>query len=120
MGPLIKPKICILEQPETFTGILKNYQNVEVRSSNYSNIECPHCQRKFAEKAAERHIPICKELTRQKRSLLKETKDPKKGEKERESSSKLETPSQESCKHCTFKFSRNHKYCSNCGKKRGE
>ena len=31
------------------------------RSSKFSNILCPHCYRKFGEKAANRHIAYCKE-----------------------------------------------------------
>jgi len=35
-------------------------------------VACPHCGRKFAEKAAERHIPHCKE------SMMKKGPPPKK------------------------------------------
>lgn len=29
------------------------------RTANYNNQQCPHCLRKFSDKAALRHIPIC-------------------------------------------------------------
>ena len=29
------------------------------RSANFSNVLCPHCQRTFSDKAAQRHIPVC-------------------------------------------------------------
>jgi hypothetical protein len=33
------------------------------RLQSHAQVECPTCQRKFEERAAQRHIPICKQLT---------------------------------------------------------
>ena len=40
--------------------MLSSHEDVVARSTNYSNTICPHCLRKFNARAAERHIPICK------------------------------------------------------------
>ena len=36
-----------------------NKLSVQERSQAYADVECPHCGRRFNEKAAQRHIPIC-------------------------------------------------------------
>jgi len=38
-----------------------NRTSIVERSSKFSNILCPHCYRKFGEKAGARHIAYCKE-----------------------------------------------------------
>jgi hypothetical protein len=40
----------------------QNHADVMSRSTQYSTICCQYCQRKFAPRSAERHIPICKNL----------------------------------------------------------
>lgn len=37
----------------------KSLLSVQERSQAYAAVECPHCGRRFNEKAAQRHIPIC-------------------------------------------------------------
>jgi len=52
--------------------LLQNYQNIFDRSSAYSTQACPYCSRKFSQHAAERHIPVCKNL---KSRLLKKVNE---------------------------------------------
>ena len=40
------------------------HEDLITRSSNYSNVHCPHCDRMFSEKASLRHIPICSKVIR--------------------------------------------------------
>ena len=40
----------------------KRADSLIARSATYSNIPCPHCDRKFSTAAAERHIPICNSI----------------------------------------------------------
>lgn len=42
--------------------LLSNYQDLQSRLASHSNVQCPHCLRNFAQKAAERHISICQNL----------------------------------------------------------
>lgn len=41
------------------------YPSLAERTLAYSNIQCPHCLRKFSEKAALRHIPVCPQINKQ-------------------------------------------------------
>lgn len=40
----------------------KRADSLVARSATYSNIPCPHCDRKFSQAAAERHVPICQSI----------------------------------------------------------
>ena len=44
------------------------------RTSLYSNIQCPNCNRLFNKKAAQRHIGVCQDIV-SKPKTLKEKKD---------------------------------------------
>jgi predicted amidophosphoribosyltransferase len=101
-----------VSEVNTFAGFVRKYEDVATRMTKFSNVECPHCQRKFNDRAAERHIPICAELHRFKKSE-KKLPGPKRGR-----SCRLDSHAEQFCTHCGFKFSMGHKYCSNCGKKR--
>ena len=48
--------------------------SIAERSSKFSNILCPHCYRKFGEKAANRHIAYCKEKA--KLRVIKDQRGP--------------------------------------------
>jgi hypothetical protein len=37
----------------------KEYISLAERTAQHANVECPHCTRKFNQKAADRHIPVC-------------------------------------------------------------
>lgn len=39
-----------------------NNKDIYQRAINYSTVSCPFCERKFAPRCAERHIPICKNI----------------------------------------------------------
>mmetsp|Transcript_27151 Transcript_27151/g.31328 ORF Transcript_27151/g.31328 Transcript_27151/m.31328 type:complete len:194 (-) Transcript_27151:68-649(-) len=41
------------------------------RSATYSNVSCPHCERKFSAAAAERHIPVCQNIFHKPKTLRK-------------------------------------------------
>lgn len=41
------------------------------RSATYSNVPCPHCDRRFSVAAAERHVPICKSIFAKPSALRK-------------------------------------------------
>jgi hypothetical protein len=112
-SPIPNVKMEPTQEVNTFAGFVKKYEDVVTRTTKFSNVECPHCQRKFNERAAERHLPICAELHRFKRTEKKPTTLPKRG-----NSCRLEPNVEQFCTHCGFKFSFGHKYCSNCGKKR--
>lgn len=60
-------KLDATGEVSTFAGFVKKYEDAATRVSHYSTIECPHCQRKFNDRASERHIPICAELHRFKK-----------------------------------------------------
>jgi phage FluMu protein Com len=47
--------------------------DVKMRSSMYSNVKCPHCERMFAEAASLRHIPICKGVMAKPKKLEDKT-----------------------------------------------
>ena len=36
----------------TFAGFVRKYEDAVTRASHFSNVECPHCQRKFNDKAS--------------------------------------------------------------------
>jgi hypothetical protein len=66
-----------LQSPLTTIENKKVYQRSDsliARSSVYSSIPCPHCDRKFSNKAAERHIPICKSIINKPTTLRKSSK----------------------------------------------
>jgi len=55
----------INNSPAINTDSKKNYQragSLIARSTSYSTVPCPHCERMFSMSAAERHIPICKNI----------------------------------------------------------
>lgn len=41
------------------------FPSLAERTMAYSNVQCPHCFRKFSEKAALRHIPVCPQINKQ-------------------------------------------------------
>lgn len=43
--------------------------DIYTRSSMYSTIKCPHCERMFAEPAALRHIPICAHIVNKPKKI---------------------------------------------------
>jgi hypothetical protein len=43
-------------------SVTKLDEHVITRSATYSLITCPHCNRKFAPRSAENHIPICAQV----------------------------------------------------------
>lgn len=45
-------------------NLLQNYQSLVARVGHYATECCPYCQRKFGTHAAERHIPVCKDIQR--------------------------------------------------------
>jgi endogenous inhibitor of DNA gyrase (YacG/DUF329 family) len=47
----------------------KRHGDVLTRSSMYSSVKCPHCDRMFAEGAAQRHIPICQTIVHKPKRL---------------------------------------------------
>lgn len=54
-----------MNSPMGNTENRKTYHRSEslvARSSCYSTVPCPHCDRTFSSAAAERHVPICKKL----------------------------------------------------------
>lgn len=52
----------------------KRSESLIARSSTYSQVPCPHCDRKFSSNAAERHIPICQKVFT-KPATLRDTKN---------------------------------------------
>jgi len=42
--------------------------DVKTRSQMFSNVQCPHCDRKFSERAADGHIEHCKEKAQEMRA----------------------------------------------------
>ena len=52
------------QQRKNTTDFSKQIKHGDVvtRSTLYSSVKCPHCDRMFAEKAALRHIPICEKI----------------------------------------------------------
>ena len=55
-------KTIISEPLPKKENLLKNYQGVHSNAATNPTTECPHCMRNFAPRAAERHMPICKNL----------------------------------------------------------
>ena len=47
----------------------KRHGDVLTRSSMYSSVKCPFCERMFAEAAALRHIPICQTIIHKPKRL---------------------------------------------------
>lgn len=40
------------------------FSDVKTRSQMFSSIQCPYCNRKFCEQAAEKHIKYCQEKSK--------------------------------------------------------
>ncbi|CAD8096102.1 unnamed protein product [Paramecium primaurelia] len=118
-----------------YTGF--GFMDCQTRAIALSDTECPHCLRKFNQKAALRHIPICEKLTNKEQFKLKlKNQDkllkPKKLEpvlpaiitqqpqmkkilKEKD----IQLQSQlKFCTQCGNKMQLGHKYCGGCGHKR--
>ena len=45
----------------------KKFPSLAERSAQFCSEQCPHCYKKFSNKAALRHIPLCAEKTRAER-----------------------------------------------------
>jgi len=44
------------------------------RTTMYSQIKCPNCERSFGKKAAQRHIPVCKKILAKPTRLIRKGK----------------------------------------------
>lgn len=61
-----------ISSPFPDEGEKRKYNRSEsliARSTCYSTVPCPHCDRKFSSAAAERHIPVCKSIINKPISL---------------------------------------------------
>ncbi|CAD8132466.1 unnamed protein product [Paramecium pentaurelia] len=113
----------------------------KARATAIQDTECPHCNRRFISRAAERHIPICEKLTRKhsfqikyqsrksvpikQNNLMMINPTAVLPQIQRKGTKQLEAGNlppignnQKFCTECGNRFQANHKYCGGCGRKR--
>lgn len=66
---MMKRKNIIRESLDPLKKELFKHEGVITRSSHYSTVICPHCERKFAPQASLRHIPICANMFNKAKKL---------------------------------------------------
>ncbi len=58
------------------SGVGSQGVQVEAQDGDSGLVACPHCNRRFNDKAADRHIPICTDIKAKPKTLLKKSGKP--------------------------------------------